>query len=254
MSSADWAPIRERYPEVFDGGVWYSRAGSFIVRAPDTTMRIDTGVGPGPVALLGGVRGRLLDELQQCGVPPEAVDMVFMTHLHPDRVGWNLTPDGTPTFPTARYVAGQADWETFQSPEVKAAFSSMIDYIDRDLTPLGTLDILELIDGEAQLAEGITAVPTPGHTPGHQSLAIEADGQRLLILGDVLFHPGQAMRPDIVFAFDMDPETNIATRRRLLERLPQEQWVIAGGHFPEPGFGRIVPEAGAWRWQPLAQG
>jgi hypothetical protein len=57
MSTADWAPIRERYPEVFDGGMWYSRAGSFIVRAPDTTMLIDTGVGPDPLRLSAACGG-----------------------------------------------------------------------------------------------------------------------------------------------------------------------------------------------------
>jgi glyoxylase-like metal-dependent hydrolase (beta-lactamase superfamily II) len=255
MSEADWIPIQERYPEVFtDDGMWNTRAGSFIVRASDTTILVDTGVGPGPVALVGGLRGRLLDELEQHGVPPEAIDIVFLTHLHPDHVGWNLTPDGAPTFPAARYVVSHADWETFQNPEVKAAFRNVIDYIDRDVTPLGSLGVLELISGETRLLDGVTAIPTPGHTPGHQSLQLDADGQRLLILGDVLFHPGQVMRPDIVFSFDMDPETNIASRRRVIEQLAEERSIAAGGHFPEPGFGRIVDEAGEWRWQPLETG
>ena len=70
---------------------------------------------PGTVsAFAGGTDGRLLDELQAAGVSPGDVDTVFLSHLHPAHVGWNLTQaGGSPTFPSVRYVFHQADWEIF---------------------------------------------------------------------------------------------------------------------------------------------
>ena len=90
---------------------------------------MDTGLGskatnPGAVHMFAGdVDGQLLVELQAAGVRPEDVDTVFFTHLHPDHVGWNLSQGGAnprPTFPRARYVVPQTDWDTFKQPKVQA--------------------------------------------------------------------------------------------------------------------------------------
>jgi glyoxylase-like metal-dependent hydrolase (beta-lactamase superfamily II) len=248
-----WEPFRSRYPDCFageDGLV--TRVGCFLVRTGNRTLLVDTGIGPGPVALFGESRGRLLEELASCGVAPRDVDLVFLTHLHPDHVGWNLTPKGEPTFPNARYVISQVDWEVFHRPEVKAAMEALVpSYLDRDVTPLAALAVLELIEGETEIAPGVRAFPTPGHTAGHMSLQVTSGDQQALVLGDVFHHPAQAQVPEICIAFDMDTGQAVQTRRRIVEWAVAEGMVLAGCHLLPQGLGRIKRQNGLLSWEPL---
>ena len=94
--------------------------------------------------------------------------------------------------------------------------------------------------GEHSLTRELTAVPTPGHTPGHVSILVTSQGQRALVLGDAAHSPVQIQEPDWVSRADMDPELTRQTRRALLDRLEREEILVAAGHFEAPGFGRIV--------------
>src|SRR5690348_15275642 len=89
------APYRQRYPEAFDErGRWQAPFGSFLLRSGGRTVLVDTGIGPYPFALVGGVLGHLLDELQARGVDLAAIDTVFLTHAHGDHIGWNVQESG----------------------------------------------------------------------------------------------------------------------------------------------------------------
>ena len=189
-------------------------------------------------------------ELQAAGVRPDEVDTVFFTHLHPDHVGWNLSQGGAnprPTFPQARYVVHQADWEAFKRPEVQATFP--FQYWEETLSPLEALGVLDLIADEHALTSVITAIPTPGHTVGHMSLAIESGGQRALIIGDVAIHPAQVTETDWSFHHDMDQPLAAQVRRQVFDRVEAEQATLVAGHFPEPGFGHLVRVEGRRYWQ-----
>jgi glyoxylase-like metal-dependent hydrolase (beta-lactamase superfamily II) len=243
-----WEPYRDRFPETFaDADHFNIHFGSYLVRAGGRTLLVDTGIGPDPApAYFGGMRGRLPDALAAAGVAPEDVDVVFLTHAHLDHVGWNLTTGGAPTFPRARYLMHRADWEAL--PALQAALPP---YIEQTLLPLQNLGVLELLTGETALAEEVVALPTPGHTPGHMSLLIASGGEQALILGDALVHPAHVTEPDWVFAFDADPETAIATRRALLDRLEAAGMTLLQCHFPAPGAGRIVRIEGRRVFQAL---
>ncbi len=255
-----WAPFRQHYPEVFSGpDTWRSHYGCYLLRSQGRTILVDTGAGstatnPGMVtsAFLGGTEGRLMDELQAAGVRPEDVDIVFFTHLHPDHVGWNLSQSGAnpkAMFPRARYVIHQADWDAFGKPEVQEQFPFR--YWEETLGPLETLGVLDLLSGEQALTSEITAIPTPGHTPGHTSLVIASTSQHALIMGDVACHPGQITEVDWGFLFEMDQALAAQVRRRLLDRVEAENAVVAACHFPAPGFGRLVRIEGRRYWQAL---
>ncbi len=248
-----WEPFRAQYPECFAGedGV-FTRVGCVLVRAGDRTMLVDTGIGPGPVALFGHSRGQLMEELARHGVAPGDIQVVFLTHLHPDHVGWNLTPDGKPSFPNARYVVSRTDWEVFHSPEVKAAMEALVPgCVERDVTPLAELGVLDLIDGETDILPSIRAFPTPGHTTGHMSLHVVSGGQQALILGDVFHHPAQVQVNEICIAFDMDPQAAIETRRRIVEWAAAEGMPLAGCHLLPHGLGRIMRRDGIPAWEAL---
>ena len=259
VSAEAWTPFQHRYPDLFAGpDTWHNHYGCYVLRSQGRTILVDTGIGshatnPGMITTLaGGVDGRLLTELQNAGVRPEDVDTVFFTHLHPDHVGWNLVREGStpkPTFPRARYVMHQADWDTFQRPEVQASLP--FSFWEETLGPLANLGVLELITGEQALTSEITAIPTPGHTPGHMSLAIVSGGERVLILGDVAIHPAQVTENDWAAIFEMDQQRAAQVRQQVLDRAEAEGTILAVCHFPEPGFGRLVRLEGRRYWQGL---
>jgi glyoxylase-like metal-dependent hydrolase (beta-lactamase superfamily II) len=105
--------------------------------------------------------------------------------------------------------------------------------------------------GEHSITRELTAVPTPGHTPGHVSILVTSQGQRALVLGDAAHNPAQFEEPDWVSRADMDPELTRQTRRALLDRLEREDILVMAGHFEAPGFGRVVRLNGRRYWRGL---
>ncbi|HAE84360.1 MAG TPA: hypothetical protein DCK85_13305 [Ktedonobacter sp.] len=240
-----WEDFYRRYPRAFaDTATWHIYYNCYLVRIHDYVCLVDTGVGPGPY--MGQLHGKLLDALRAHEINPEDVNTVFLTHAHSDHVGLNLNAAGRPTFPNARYVMDQGEWNFYQQPQVKM---SIAPYIDRMLTPLEQCGVLDLLSGEQPLAEELSAIPTPGHSPGHMSLLIHSKGQKALIGGDVFIHPAQVTRLDWCSIFDMDEKELIATRKHLSGWLEAEEIMLAAGHFPHPGFGRIVCKGGCYYWE-----
>jgi glyoxylase-like metal-dependent hydrolase (beta-lactamase superfamily II) len=225
--------------------------GSFLVRTEGRTVLVDSGMGPKPADMPDAPWGILMDEFTANGVRPDDIDMVVMTHLHRDHVGWNLrSQDGkyTPTFPNARYWMSAKDWEVCHQPEVQPA---RFPNAPSCVWPLAELGLVEFMEGEQILTRELTALPTPGHTPGHMSILITSQGERALILGDVAHNPAQVHETDWVSRADMDPEVTKSTRRALMERLEREGTVVAAGHFPAPGFGKLIRLEGRRYWQVL---
>ncbi len=257
VTPEDWVPFQQRYPEVFAGpDTWHNHFGCYLLRSEGRTILVDTGIGslatnPGMVnTLAGGVDGKLMTTLTELGVRPEDIDTVFLTHLHPDHVGWNLNPDGTSPkamFPRARYLVHQDDWEAFKTPEVQAAFP--FPFWEATLGPLETLGNLDLITGEHALTSTITAIPTPGHSPGHMSLAIVSGNERALILGDVAIHPAQVTHMGWSSLFDMDQPLAAQTRQQVFDQVETDDSTVVACHFPSPGFGRVVRLEGRRYWQ-----
>jgi len=97
-----WAPYLDRYPEAYSGSdslrVHFK---CYLVRSQGRTLLIDTGLGnsssnPNVVSNIGGgTDGVLLAELQAAGFQAGDIDTGFLSHLHPDHVGWNVTRNGS---------------------------------------------------------------------------------------------------------------------------------------------------------------
>ena len=254
-----WLPYQQKYPECFNGDNNENIALPFecyVIRSEGHTILVDTGVGsmatnPGTVtAFAGGVDGRLLLDLQTAGVNKEDIDTVFLTHLHPDHVGWNVNNDGptpVPSFPNARYVFHQDDWEAFRPPRDSEVFG--FTFWEETLAPLEGAGVIEPLSGEHSITSEITAILTPGHTPGSMSLAIDSGGEKALVMGDVFHGPPQVSEPSWVFAFDADPDTAVQSRSRMLDRAEAENAIMAICH--STGFGRIVLQEGRRYWQGL---
>ncbi|MCH7736724.1 MAG: MBL fold metallo-hydrolase [Chloroflexi bacterium] len=255
-----WAPYLKRYPEAYtDGDSLRVHFECYLVRSQGRTLLIDTGLGnassnPAVVAKIGGgVDGVLLSELQAAGFQAGDIDTVFLTHLHPDHVGWNVSRPGgngadeSATFPNARYVANEADWAAFETPLDSEIFG--YDWWAETVAPLRRLGVLDLITGETELTGELTVIPTPGHTPGSMSMIVNSGGEKAFIMGDVFHGPAQVTETDWVFHYDMDPDKAGETRRDMLDRAESENAAIAICHHS--GFGRVVRESGRRYWQAL---
>jgi glyoxylase-like metal-dependent hydrolase (beta-lactamase superfamily II) len=230
-----WERYRSVYPACWDAqGNWATNAQPFLIRSAGQNVLVDTGLGPGSGD--GGQGGNLQAALRDAGVGPADVNIVIFTHLHYDHTGWAVV-DGKPLFSNARYLVPEADWK--QLGNSAALFAE-----EAALKPAQDAGKVELVSGEKSVTPEITLLPTPGHTPGHQSVIIVSAGQRAIVLGDVFNHPAQANELLWNAGFDFDQSQAPETRRRVMERLEQDGSIVASGHYPAPGFGRLVREDG----------
>lgn len=237
------------HPEYLDpDGKWLFSMGGFLIQTGGQNVVVDLGFGdvtapfPPLDALLQG--GRLLDSLKQTGVEAADVDAVIFTHLHLDHVGWTAQ-GGTLTFPGARHLAGEGEWEFWRgvTDENLAAVGPDPEAVQAPLD-----GHIEAVGDGGAIAPGVNVMATPGHTPGHISLVISSGVKRAIILGDSLHCPLQLEDAELRLVLDVDP----ALARRTQERIAAElegspQTIAANGHFSDSVFGRVVPATGR-RW------
>ena len=218
-----WAAAERFDPRAFvpDDG-WELDFRAFVIRDSKRCVLVDVGVGPveSPASAWAPVPGDLPQQLHRAGVEPADVDTVVLTHLHSDHCGWAVLPDGTPMFRNARYVVQQR--ETRSLPQALQAY--VID-------PLRDTGQLDEIDGESVLAPGVKVIPTPGHTPGHQSVLVDTDDRPVIVTGDVLVHAIQLVAPEIAYAYEDDPDAARRTRVALLREAMEADALLATAHL-----------------------
>ncbi|MEO3850428.1 MBL fold metallo-hydrolase [Streptomyces sp. B8F3] len=232
-SVAAWAEARRVDPRAFGPrDAWELDFRCFAVRRPGgRVVLVDSGVGPAgsPAASWAPVPGLLPGRLAAAGIAPDDVDAVVLSHLHEDHYGWSVTPDGGPAFPRARYLVQAAELTAL------APGDSAVTYA---VDPLRAAGRLHVVDGGARLAGGsggaVTLVPTPGHTPGHQSVVVDGGSRQIVIAGDVVVHAVQLADPAVRYFFEADPDLAHRTRRLLLERAGERGAVLATAHLNRP--------------------
>jgi glyoxylase-like metal-dependent hydrolase (beta-lactamase superfamily II) len=195
--------------------------------------------------------GLLVERMRQAGYKPEEVDVVVITHGHPDHIG-GLTEGGEPVFPNARYVFGAAEFDFWKRGEnVREARKFNRELFMKIAAPLA--DRASFISPGDEAAPGVRAVDASGHSPGMIAYLIESEGKRLLVWADTCVHyVVSVQRPDIPLDVDDDKEKAAATRKRILEMAAAEELVVVGHHMPFPGIGYIERAAGGYRWAPHA--
>lgn len=204
----------------------------------------------GPRDLFGPACGNLPAGLAEVGVTPEQVDTLVATHMHPDHIAGMITPEGAAVFARAELVVTE-DEHGFWSD------AAMTDGMGGNAAQWGQLaravlaaygDRLRIVAREDEIAPGLTALPLPGHTPGHGGWRLEAGGAQLVHVGDIVHAPAlQIADPEIGVAFDMDIDTARATRKRLLDMLATEGALFTGGHFLRPAFHGIERAGSGYR-------
>ncbi|MEU9500070.1 MBL fold metallo-hydrolase [Streptomyces sp. NPDC048196] len=230
---------------------------SFAVEANGLRVLVDTGIGNGKTRTnpaFDHLDTPYLRRLTAAGFAPESVDLVILTHLHTDHVGWNtLDRHGSwvPTFPHARYLVARTEWDYWAGVEMDEQRRQLFRDSVHPVRDAGLLDLVDVPDTGSEVAPGIRLRPTPGHTPGQVAVELHSGVRSAVITGDCVHHPVQLHRPGITSCVDIDPAQAIHSRRELIASLADTETLLLGSHFPPPTAGLVTTEEGTYRLRPV---
>ena len=225
---------------------------AFLVNTGDKLVLIDSGAGQ----LFGPTLGRFAANLVALGVDPAAVDVIAMTHLHPDHFGGLLTADAKLAFPNAAIFIGEADIKLWLDEAIAAKVpADNKPFFDQARMMVGPYVAAQkyqpAADGQEVVA-GVTAIAAPGHTPGHTMYRISSGNQSLLIWGDIVHNASlQFPHPEWAIAFDTDQDLAIATRKKVFDMTAADTLTVAGAHLPFPGIGHVIKSGSAYGYVPV---
>lgn len=179
--------------------------------------------------------------LSAAGYSPDQVDIVVVTHMHGDHIGGLATEAGDPTFPNARYVTGEKEFDAWTNADNDIFKAKMA-----PLAPQSTF-----ITPDTDVVSGVTSVGAFGHTPGHMAYMLESGGKQLLLGADFSNHYVWSLaHPDWEVRFDQDKAAAAATRRSLLDMLAADKLPFVGYHMPWPGIGYVDKKDSGFSYVP----
>ena len=230
-----------------------------LIEHPSGLILIDTGAGNkeddkfkniyGLENEGGDGRTMLEDGLTEVGVEPKDIALVINTHLHFDHAGGNtfIAESGKVqlTFPNATYIVRRGEYDYAMHTNERTAAS----YFERNFMPVEAAEKFELVAREKTIVKGIRVIPTPGHTPFHQSVLIESGGERAFYLGDLV--PTHAHLPlPWIMGYDVEPLTTLETKRRILKQAVEEKWLMIFEHDATVAWGRVEHDGKAYHVVP----
>ncbi|MDR3086818.1 MAG: MBL fold metallo-hydrolase [Azoarcus sp.] len=227
---------------------------AYLVHTGKHLVLVDTGA----AACFGPTLGNVLNSVRSAGYRPGDIDTVLITHLHGDHA-CGLADKGAAAFPNATvWVAkDEADYwlgekTAAQAPEnSRGAFKLARDSV----APYAASGRLKTHAPGDALLPGVSAAPSPGHTPGHSGYLFSSKGQKLLVWGDIVHsHAVQFQHPKVSIEFDSDQAQAIATREKVFAEAAETGVLVAGMHLPFPGLGHVVREKQGYRWVPVEFG
>jgi glyoxylase-like metal-dependent hydrolase (beta-lactamase superfamily II) len=221
-----------------------------LVETPERLVLVETGLGNKEGEKFRDIYGvdnapspgsahpdRLLELVAEAGFRAEDVELVVNTHLHFDHAGGNTHRDAEGrlrlSFPNARYVVQRGEWAWAHATNERTSAS----YLPDNYAPVMAAGRWELVEGDAEVAPGISVVRTPGHCPHHQSVLVRSGGDTACFLADVV--PTFAHLPlPWIMGYDVEPLVTLESKRALLARAAEQGWLLVSTHDPYRAWGR----------------
>ncbi|MBS8260920.1 MBL fold metallo-hydrolase [Roseibium polysiphoniae] len=211
-----------------------------LVNTGTELVLFDTGVGEGGRPARGNMRAAV----ESAGYSPEQVDIVVLTHMHPDHIG-GLMEGGQPAFANARYVTGAAEYDFWSKMDPEA--NGVTKLMAENVKPLA--EKMTFLEDGGSVVSGVTAMAAGGHTPGHMVYMLESQGKQLLLAADTANHYVWSLaHPDWEVRFDMDKGAAAATRRKVLGMLASDKVPFVGYHMPFPAVGYVEADGDNFRY------
>ncbi|MDR6659346.1 glyoxylase-like metal-dependent hydrolase (beta-lactamase superfamily II) [Tardiphaga robiniae] len=225
---------------------------TLLIETSGRRILIEAGAG----RTMGPNGGRIFENLAAIGLGPADIDVIVISHIHPDHVGNLRTADGSKAFPRATVFVPKADWDFFvrTDPDLSympvpqdfrvrfaAAIKNSLEPVKNDLT---------LYEAGDEIVPGLTTIVASGHTPGMATFLVHSGNDQLLLTADLAYHPVVNVDVPWVPGPDRDKEAALASRRRIFDRAATDRIPVLGFHFPFPGLGRLLKTDGAYAWVP----
>ena len=232
-----------------------------VINTGGKLVVVDTGNGPGAFASSKGNVGQFASNMAAAGFDPKSVDMVVISHFHGDHINGLLNAEGTLAFPNAEVLVPSAEWKYFmddgemsRAPEgrMQAVFKNA-----RRVFETGLKKKVTPYETGKDVAPGLLAVASLGHTPGHTSFVLSSGSDKVFIQSDVTNHPSLFVtHPGWHLMFDQDPAMAEATRRKVYDMLVAEKMRVQGFHYPFPANGFVEKDGNGYRlvpapWSPV---
>jgi glyoxylase-like metal-dependent hydrolase (beta-lactamase superfamily II) len=211
----------KKYPADQDNYIRLLNA-PLLVQTADSNLLIDTGLGnkfTDKQKQLFRIYEdwNLIAELAALGLQREDIDVVLLSHCDFDHAGGvvmhNSEGNAELTFPAARHIIQQSEWQDVLQPNIRSKHT----YWPDNFTGLADSGLLELVDGEAEIIPGVRVKHTGGHTRGYQLVEMEGSEGRAVHLGD-LFPTHTHANPLWIMAYDNFPMEVIRLKQELLPR------------------------------------
>jgi glyoxylase-like metal-dependent hydrolase (beta-lactamase superfamily II) len=228
-----------------------------LINTGGKLVLVDCGNGIGQLEASKGAVGRTIGNLAAAGIQPKDIDIVLMSHLHPDHTNGIRAADNSMAFPNAEIMVPAKDWDFWMSKEnaAKADSNPMMKnyFANVQRVYAGIEDKVTRYDWDKEVAPGITAIGAPGHTPGHTTFVVASGSAKVLIQSDVTNIPELFLRnPDWHVAFDIDPQEAAQTRRKFYDMAAAEKAMVIGFHFNFPSQGYVEKDGANYRLIPAA--
>ncbi len=219
---------------------------STLIRTPDRLIALDPGFG---AAAPAPTTGWFMRGLEEAGYSADQVDMVLVSHCHPDHIG-NVATDGVPNFPNAQIVVSAAEFDYWKRGEnISEMRQPTLALFRKVLLPLE--DQIQLIEPGDHIVPQLMAVDAAGHSAGHLAFRLTSGDRELLILSDTTPHyVASFAHPQWHFSMDDNPVAAAVTRRRILEMTVNEALPVIGFHLPFPSIGYVERRDDGFEFRP----
>ncbi|CUX52011.1 glyoxylase-like metal-dependent hydrolase (beta-lactamase superfamily II) [Agrobacterium tumefaciens] len=223
-----------------------------VVRSGNQTILIDSGLGEEYPSFPRA--GQFVARLEAAGVDLASVTDVVLTHMHFDHVGGLLVQgvrDRLAREVRIHLSAAEASFWTnpdFSRTAMPPDLAELARSASKEFLSVYA-DNLMTFEQETEIAPGVVATKTGGHTPGHSVVRIFSNGEKLMFGGDALF-PVSFDHPEWHNGFEHDPEEATNVRLRLMAELAGTGSWLVSTHLPFPSLGRVAPSEKLYRWVP----